>query len=91
MGQAREFMFDVSEVRRLATFDRLFRITTFFACLDPDGGDRATWFRLPELKHCRTRRMRRGAVYVAPLSAGITVDMREPFQEALRATISLAL
>lgn len=84
-------LFDVAEVEKLTAFDDLFRISTFFACLDPDGGDRATWFRLPELRHCQTRRMKGGAVYVAPLSAGITVDMREPFQEALRATISLAL
>ena len=84
-------LFDVDEVEKLTAFDDLFRISTFFACLDPGGGDRATWFRLPELKHCRTRRMKSGAVYVAPLSVGITVDMREPFQEALRATISLAL
>ena len=84
-------LFDVDEVEKLTAFDDLFRISTFFACLDPSGGDRATWFRLPELKHCRTRRLKSGAVYVAPLSAGITVDMREPFQEALRATISLAL
>lgn len=34
-------MFDVAEVEKLSAFDDLFRISTFFACLDPDGGDRA--------------------------------------------------
>lgn len=81
----------MNEVEKVTAFNDLFRISTFFACLNPGGGDRATWCRFPEFKHCRNRRMKSGAVYVAPLSAGITVDMREPFQEALRATISLAL
>lgn len=84
-------LFDVGEVEKLAAFDDLFRISTFFACLDPAGGDRASWFRLPELAHCATRRLKGGAVYVAPLSAGITIDMRQSFQEALRATITLAM
>lgn len=87
-GQAREFVFDVSEIRRLATFDRLFRITTFFACLDPEGSEISVWFPAEELMLIVGRR-RTGSVRV-PLRDGQAVDMARPLQDALRDAISLA-
>ena len=88
MGQAREFMFDVSEVRRLATFDRLFRITTFFACLDPDGSEASIWFPAEDLMLIVGRR-RTGPIQV-PLQDGQAVDMIHPLQDALKDAISLS-
>ena len=86
-GKAREFVFDVSEVRRLATFDRLFRITTFFACLDPEGSEISVWFPAEELMLIVGRK-RTGSVRV-PLRDGQAVDMGRPLQDALRDAISL--
>ena len=52
------FLFDVAEVRRLEHFDDLFRITTFFACLDPDGGRQSVGFRVAELMHCPVHKVK---------------------------------
>jgi hypothetical protein len=87
-GPQTTFVFDVSEVRRLAAFDRLFRITTFFACLALDGSDASVWFPVEDLMYLVGRR-RTGAVRV-PARDGLAVDMARPFQEALRDTISLS-
>lgn len=83
------FLFDVAEVQKLAHFDDLFRVSTFFACLDPSGSPQSVWFRIPELLHCPTRKTKGKPVYAVAMSAGISVDMARPFQEALRDTISL--
>lgn len=86
-GKAQEFVFDVSEVRRLATFDRLFRITTFFACLDRDGSEESIWFPAEDLMLIVGRR-RTGTIRVS-LQDGQAVDMGRPLQDALRDAISL--
>jgi hypothetical protein len=83
------FLFDAAEVRGLALFDDIFRISTFFACLDPQGSDQSLWFRLPELTHFPVRTVKGKSAFAVPLSAGIPVSMARPFQEALRDTISL--
>ena len=83
------FLFDVAEVRGLAHFDDLFRISTFFACLDPAGSPQSVWFRIAELLDHPTRKVQGKPVFVVPMAVGIAVDMARPFQEALRATISL--
>lgn len=89
MGQERGYFFDVAEVRALATFDDLFRVSTFFAVLDPAGSARSVWFRLPDLVHAHQLTVKGEAVYSVPVTAGIQVDMDRPFQEALRVAISL--
>ena len=83
------FLFDVAEVRRLAHFDDLFRITTFFACLDPDGGRQSVWFRVAELMHCPVHKVKGKPAHAVPFTAGVRVDMGRSFQDALRDIISM--
>ena len=77
-------LFDVAEVRRLAHFDDLFRITTCFACHDPNGGRQSVWFRVAELMHCPVHKVKGKPAHAVPFTAGVRVDMRRPFQDALR-------
>lgn len=83
------FLFDAAEIRGLALFDDLFRVSTFLACLDPEGSAQSLWFRLPELTHCPQRKIKGKMTFAVPFTAGIPVDMARPFQEALRDAISL--
>lgn len=85
----RGFLFDIAEVRGLSAFDDLFRVSTFFACLDPAGSSTSYWFRLPEVVHCPKISAKGQTVHSVPYEAGIKVDMDRPFQEALRYAISI--
>ncbi|MCC3243811.1 hypothetical protein LG047_00475 [Methylocystis sp. WRRC1] len=42
-------IFDVDEVRKLRALARLFHLTVYFACLDPEGGPHGYWVRLDQL------------------------------------------
>jgi hypothetical protein len=84
------FIFDVREVRGLATFGELFNIPTFFACLDPAGEPDAVWFRVASIDLQPLKEVGRRKAFVASVAEGLRVDMRRPFQEALRDAISLA-
>jgi hypothetical protein len=84
------FIFDVSEVYALDTFGELFNIPTFFACLDTSGSPDAVWFRVASLYTNPPKQIGRRQVVVASVQDGLLVDMRRPFQEALRNAISLA-
>jgi hypothetical protein len=42
-------IFDLDEVRKLRAFARLFHLTVYFACLDPQGGPDGFWVRLDQL------------------------------------------
>ncbi len=86
-GRQAAYVFDVPEIRRLANFDRLFRITTFFACLAPSGADEAVWFQVEDLMILVGRRF--GGVVRVRAADGLAVDMGQPFQNALRDAISL--
>ncbi len=83
------FIFDASEVDRLSAFDQLFRITTFFACLDPEGSTMSVWFRVADLAGYEIVRRGDKRVLLVPFADGLVVDMRHPFQEAFGRVISL--
>ncbi len=83
------FIFDVSEVERLAMFDQLFRITTFFACLDPQGSPVSVWFRVSDLATYEIARRGGKRVLIVPFAHGLVVDVRSPFQDAFGRVISL--
>lgn len=83
------FLFDADEVRRLAYFDDLFKISTFVACLDPQGSPRSHWFRVIELANCPRRKTNGKIAHVVPTTAGIVVDMLAPFQDGFSAALSL--
>ncbi|WP_407052119.1 hypothetical protein [Methyloraptor flagellatus] len=76
------FVFDVAEIRRLAVFDRLFRVTTFLACQVAGDSAQSTWFQVEDIMLAVGRR-RRGTVQVH-LGDGLDTRMSRPFQEALR-------
>lgn len=82
-------LFDADEVRRLAYFDDLFKISAFMACLDPEGSPRSLWFRVIELASCGKRKINGKIVHVVPTTAAITVDMLSPFQTAVADALSL--
>lgn len=83
------FIFDASEVNRLATFDQLFRITTFFTCLDPQGSPMSVWFRVIDLVGYEIVRRGGKRVMIVPFADGLVVNMLSPFQEAFGRVISL--
>ncbi len=83
------FIFDASEVNRLATFDQLFRITTFFTCLDPQGSPMSVWFRVTDLVGYEIVRRGGKRVMIVPFIDGLVVNMLSPFQEAFGRVISL--
>lgn len=83
------FIFDASEVNRLATFDQLFRITTFFTCLDPQGSPMSVWFRVADLVGYEIVRRGGKRVMIVPFADGLVVNMLSPFQEAFGRVISL--
>lgn len=86
-GPDGRFIFDVSEIRRLAAFDQLFRITTFFACLPIDGGSETVWFLVSALDDLA--RHRRGRTLHVTPADGLAVSMERSFQEGLRDGLSL--
>ena len=83
------FIFDVDEVARLLHFDEIFRITTFFACLDPDESGRCWWFRLGKIAQIDFNKRRGVLTIEVPLADGLAVNMDEPLQHALRDVLLL--
>lgn len=83
------FIFDVDEVARLLHFDEIFRITTFFACLDPEDPGRCWWFRMGKIAQLEFSRRRGILTLNVPLTDGLAVDMNEPLQQALRDVLLL--
>lgn len=86
-GKENTYVFDVAEIRKLATFDKLFRITTFFACLSLDGSRHSYWFGLDALNE-RINGLKGGTIGVHP-EQGLPVDMDRPFQDALADALHL--
>lgn len=84
-----DFLFDVSEVRRLTHFGELFAVATFFACLDPEGSPDSVWFRASELLACPVRKLKGRPVFVVPFAQGVRLSIERPFQDALRDAITL--
>ena len=85
-----DFLFDVSEVRRLAHFGELFAVASYFACLDPQGSPISVWFRASELLQLPTRKIKGKPVCIVPFSHGVRLSMTRPFQDALRDAITLS-
>ncbi|MEP9356888.1 hypothetical protein ABLE93_25490 [Xanthobacter sp. KR7-65] len=75
-------VFDLDEIRRLRAFARMFRVTIYFACLDPEGGHQAYWVRLDQLDGIPLQHMAKKPVLILPLSQAQPVDMRASFYDA---------
>lgn len=82
------FLFDVDEVQRLRTFSRLFRLTVFFACLDPEGSDQSYWVRLDKLDSAAAFKRNGKLVLSLALGDAHPVSMQTDFFKAFSAAIS---
>lgn len=83
-------IFDLAEVRKLRTFARLFHLTVYFACLDPDGGPQGYWVRLDQLDEVPARR-RGGAFTVAlPVDEALPARLDDGFYTVLVRAVSAA-
>lgn len=82
-------IFDLAEVQKLRTFSRLFHVTVYFACLDPEGGSEGYWVRLNQLDAASA--VRRGGVYTlaCPLDQALLVSLEENFYSAFVEAVAL--
>lgn len=83
-------IFDLAEVQKLRTFSRLFHVTVYFACLDPDGGPEGYWVRLDQLDAVPA--VRRGSVYTlaCPLDQAMPVSLKDDFYAAFVGAVAVA-
>lgn len=84
------FIFEFSEIARMRNFARLFHITVYFACLDPEGSQASYWIRLDQFDNLMPVRQGSALVLKIPADAVLPVSMREPFQAAFQAATRLA-
>lgn len=86
---AGELIFDVGEVQKLRKFARLFHLTVYFACLDPEGGQDGYWVRLDQLDEVPA--IRRNGKLTLALSVGQAqaVSLAEPFYTAFVRAVAL--
>ena len=75
-------IFDLAEVRKLATFRRAFHVTVYLACLD-DEREGMWWVALDDLFMREPERRGRRAVVAFPLAEAHRVEMGRRFQDAL--------
>jgi hypothetical protein len=61
-----KILFDVAQVEKLRTFARLFHLTVYFACLDPEGSQDGFWVRLDQLDGLSVTRRRFGHMTFNP-------------------------
>lgn len=82
-------IFDLAEVQKLRTFSRLFHVTVYFACLDPEGGLDGFWVTLGQLDAVPAIR-RNGALTLAcPLDRAQPVSLDEDFYSAFVRAVAL--
>jgi hypothetical protein len=82
-------IFDLAEVQKLRTFVRLFHLTVYFACLDPEGGPQGYWVRLDQLDEVPAVRRAGGLVLVIPMDKTLPVSLSEPFYEVFVRAVML--
>ena len=82
-------IFDVAEVQKLRVFARLFHLSVYFACLDPEGGPAGYWVRLDQLDEVPAVR-RNGALTLAlPCERALPVSLDEPFYAAFVRAVAI--
>jgi hypothetical protein len=83
-------MFDLDEVRKLRNFARLFHCTVYFACLNPEGGERpGYWVRLDQLDEVPAVRRGKHLTLCIPVADALPVSMHEPFYTAFVRAVAL--
>lgn len=82
-------IFDVAEVQKLRAFARLFHLTVYFACLDPEGGPAGYWVRLDQLDEVPAVR-RNGVLTLAlPCPRALPVSLDEGFYDAFVRAVTI--
>lgn len=82
-------LFDVAEVQKLRTFARLFHLTVYFACLDPEGGPYSHWVRLDQLDNVAAVRIGGTLTLRVPLSQAMRVSLLQSFYQAFFKAVAL--
>jgi hypothetical protein len=83
-------IFDLDEVRKLRNFARLFHCTVYFACLNPEGGERpGYWVRLDQLDDVPAVRRGKVLTLCMPIERALPVSMDEPFYAAFVRAVAL--
>lgn len=82
-------VFDVAEVRKLRAFSRLFHLTVFFACLDPEGGPEGRWIQLGQLDDVPAVRLNGVLTLSLPADEAQAVSLREDFYTAFVRAVAL--
>lgn len=82
-------IFDVDEVRKLRAFAHLFRLTVYFACLDPEGGPLGYWVCLDQLDFVPSVRRNGKLTLALPCAAALPVSQEEPFYSAFVRAVEL--
>lgn len=86
---AGELIFDVGEVQKLRNFARLFHLTVYFACLDPEGGQDGYWVRLDQLNEVPAIRRNGKLTLALPVDLAQPVSLEEPFYTAFVRAVAL--
>lgn len=76
-------MFDEAEIQKLRNFARLFHLTVYFACLDPEGGPHGYWVRLDQFDDLPATRRRGSLVLIVPIDQALPTTTAEPFYATL--------
>jgi hypothetical protein len=82
-------IFDVAEVQKLRTFARLFHLTVYFACLDPEGGQDGFWVRLDQMDEVPAVRRHKTLTLTLPISEALPVSLAEPFYAAFVRAVAI--
>lgn len=82
-------IFDLAEIVKLRTFARLFHLTVYFACLDPEGGPLGYWVRLDKLDDTPAVRRAGALTLCIPVTRAVPVSLTEPFYSAFVRAVAL--
>lgn len=84
------FIFELNEIQRLRTFAWCFKVTVYFACLDPDGSLESYWIRLDQFANLAAVRRGSSLTLAFPAEIALPVSMHKSFHDAFQAAVTLA-
>ena len=82
-------IFDLAEVQKLRAFSRLFHVTVYFACLDPEGGPDAYWVCLDQLDAVPAVRRGKSFTLACPTDRTLSISLDEDFYAAFVRAVAL--
>ncbi|WFU66681.1 hypothetical protein [Bradyrhizobium brasilense] len=79
----------MAEVQKLRTFTRLFHLTVYLACLDPEGSKRCYWVRLDQLDDVPAARISGKLTLHIPLDQAMPASLLESFYSVFVRAVTL--